>query len=42
MMDEMELRVWLYVTMNGTHSDLSVVMVVALLCKSCFVSGDVL
>ena len=24
MMDEMELRVWLYVTMNGTHSDLSV------------------
>lgn len=34
MMDEMELRVWLYVTMNGTHSDLSVVMVVAFLDKS--------
>ena len=30
MMDEMERRAGLYVSMKGTHSDLSVVMVVAL------------
>ena len=41
MMDEMDRRAGLYVSMNGTHSDLSVVMVVTLLGK-CFVSGDVL
>ena len=34
MMDEMERRAGLYVGMNRTHSDLSVVMVVALLGKS--------
>lgn len=33
-MDEMERRAGLYVSMNGTHSDLSVVMVVAFLDKS--------
>ena len=33
MMDEMERRAGLYVCMNGTHSDLSVVMVVAHLGK---------
>jgi len=34
MTDGMELRVGFYVSMNGTHSDLSVVMVVALSGKS--------
>ena len=34
MMEEMERRAGLHVTMNGTHSDLSVVMVVALFGKS--------
>ena len=34
MMEEMERRAGLYVSMNGTHSDLSVVMVVALFGKS--------
>ena len=34
MMDEMDRRAGLYVSMNGTHSDLSVVMVVTLLGKS--------
>ena len=29
MMGGIERRAWLYVSMNGTHSDLSVVMVVA-------------
>ena len=33
MMGVLERRAWLYVGMNGTHSDLSVVMVVALLGK---------
>ena len=33
MMGGIERRAWLYVGMNGTHSDLSVVMVVALLGK---------
>ena len=34
MMEEMERRAGLHVSMNGTHSDLSVVMVVALFGKS--------
>ena len=34
MMDEMERRAGLYISTNGTHSDLSVVMVVALFGKS--------
>ena len=34
MMDEMARRTGLYVSMNGTHSDLSVVMVVVLFGKS--------
>ena len=34
MMDEMERRAGLHVTMNGTHSDLSVVVVVAFFGKS--------
>ena len=33
-MHEMERRAGLYLSMNGTHSDLSVVMVVAFLDKS--------
>ena len=31
LMGRIERRAWLYVSMNGTHSDLSVVVVVALL-----------
>ena len=31
MMGGIERRTWLYVSMNGTHADLSVVVVVALL-----------
>ena len=42
MMDKMERVAGLYVSMNGTPRNLSVVMVVAVLCKSAFVSGDVL
>ena len=33
-MDDMERRAGLFVSMNGTHSDLSVVMVVGLFGKS--------
>ena len=31
MMGRIERRTWLYVSMNGTHADLSVVVMVALL-----------
>ena len=42
MMNEMGRRAGLYVSMNVTHSDLSVVMVVALFVKVLRLAGDVL